>query len=170
LSDANLLLLDEPTNHLDIPSQEILQEVLQDYQGTILLVSHDRYLIDALGTQIWEIEPGEAAMRVFEGSYTQHRAQREAEQNSAAETRQQDAASRGRSRPDRQSREQRKRKARLSEVEAQIAELEARLAGLSRQLENPPADPEQVQRLGREYVAVQGEMEALFKEWERLQE
>ncbi|MGB9673944.1 MAG: ribosomal protection-like ABC-F family protein, partial [Anaerolineales bacterium] len=55
LSDANLLLLDEPTNHLDIPSQEILQAVLADYNGTILLVSHDRYLIDALATQIWEV-------------------------------------------------------------------------------------------------------------------
>jgi ATP-binding cassette subfamily F protein 3 len=174
LSDANLLLLDEPTNHLDIPSQEVLQEVLQDYQGTILLVSHDRYLIDALGTQIWEIEPGEVALRIFEGSYTQYRAQREAERVAAAsaassaatDAHQQEAVQRGRNRP---SAEERKRKARLKEVEAQIAALEERLAGLSRQLENPPADPQQVQRLGEEYVAVQGEMEALFKEWEMLQ-
>ncbi|MCC7129914.1 MAG: ABC-F family ATP-binding cassette domain-containing protein, partial [Anaerolineae bacterium] len=72
LEQANLLLLDEPTNHLDIPSQEILQEVLSAYQGTILLVSHDRYLIDALGTQIWEILPGEATLQVFEGGYTQY--------------------------------------------------------------------------------------------------
>ena len=79
LSDANLLLLDEPTNHLDIPSQEILQEVLADYPGTILLVSHDRYLIDALGTQIWEIEPDQAWLRVFDGSYSQYRLQRQAE-------------------------------------------------------------------------------------------
>lgn len=50
LSHANLLLLDEPTNHLDIPSQEVLQGVLAEFQGTILLVSHDRYLIDALAT------------------------------------------------------------------------------------------------------------------------
>ncbi len=174
LSDANLLLLDEPTNHLDIPSQEILQEVLQDYQGTILLVSHDRYLIDALGTQIWEIEPGEAAMRLFEGSYTQYRAQREVERVAAAtaavEARQQDAAPRGRNRPDRPSAEERKRKARLKQLEEQIAGLEARLAGLSRQLENPPPDPAKVQRLGGEYMAVQGEMDTLFKEWETLQE
>ncbi len=74
LTDANLLLLDEPTNHLDIPSQEVLQEVLDGYRGTILLVSHDRYLIDALGTQIWEIEPDEASLRVFEGTYSQYRA------------------------------------------------------------------------------------------------
>ncbi|NMC13982.1 MAG: ABC-F family ATP-binding cassette domain-containing protein [Chloroflexi bacterium] len=79
LSDANLLLLDEPTNHLDIPSQEILQQVLADYQGTILLVSHDRYLIDALGTQIWEIDPDETSLRIFLGTYSEYRLQKEAE-------------------------------------------------------------------------------------------
>ncbi|HEY3289411.1 MAG TPA: ABC-F family ATP-binding cassette domain-containing protein, partial [Anaerolineae bacterium] len=53
LEGANLLLLDEPTNHLDIPAQEVLQEVLEQFSGTILLVSHDRYLVDRLATQIW---------------------------------------------------------------------------------------------------------------------
>ena len=57
LQDTNLLLLDEPTNHLDISSQEILQSVLDAYKGTILLVSHDRYLVDALATQIWKLIP-----------------------------------------------------------------------------------------------------------------
>ena len=74
LQDTNLLLLDEPTNHLDIPSQEVLEAVLDDYAGTILLVTHDRYLIDALGTQIWEIEPDESTLTVFEGTYSQRRA------------------------------------------------------------------------------------------------
>ena len=83
LTSANLLLLDEPTNHLDIPSQEILQEVLAEYQGTILLVSHDRYLIDALGTQIWEIAPGEASLRVFEGTYSQYKVWLEAQRAAA---------------------------------------------------------------------------------------
>jgi ATP-binding cassette subfamily F protein 3 len=73
LQETNLLLLDEPTNHLDIPSQEILQEVLDDYAGTILLVTHDRYLIDALGTQIWEIDPDETKLTVFRGTYSQRK-------------------------------------------------------------------------------------------------
>jgi len=97
LTSANLLLLDEPTNHLDIPSQEILQEVLADYQGTILLVSHDRFLIDALGTQIWDIDEAHKTMRVFQGSYSEYRAQREAERlQSEAASRQVPAAPRAR--------------------------------------------------------------------------
>ncbi|GIV62730.1 MAG: ABC transporter [Bellilinea sp.] len=73
LQGANLLLLDEPTNHLDLPSQEALQSLLAEYNGTILLVSHDRYLIDALATQIWEVLPQERTLRVFEGSYSQYK-------------------------------------------------------------------------------------------------
>jgi ATP-binding cassette subfamily F protein 3 len=67
LEGANLLLLDEPTNHLDIPAQEVLQEVLENFAGTILLVSHDRYLIDRLATQIWEVRAGR--LNVFAGGY-----------------------------------------------------------------------------------------------------
>jgi ATP-binding cassette subfamily F protein 3 len=67
LDGANFLLLDEPTNHLDIPAQEALQEVLEAFEGTILLVSHDRYLVDRLATQIWHLEDGD--LRVFKGNY-----------------------------------------------------------------------------------------------------
>ena len=169
LSDANLLLLDEPTNHLDIPSQEILQEVLSEYQGTILLVSHDRYLIDALGTQIWEILPDEAAMQVFQGTYSQYRAYLEAEKaaldKASAEVRPRQAALADKPRP---SPEEKRRKARLKEVEAQITLLEGHLATLSSQLENPPPDLAKVRRLGGEYVRVQNELEGLIQEWERL--
>src|SRR5512141_2256488 len=77
LQDTNLLLLDEPTNHLDIPSQEVLQSVLDGYSGTILLVSHDRYLVDALATQIWEIDPEESHLTVFKGTYSQMKEDRE---------------------------------------------------------------------------------------------
>jgi ATP-binding cassette subfamily F protein 3 len=67
LEGANFLLLDEPTNHLDIPAQEVLQEVLENFEGTILLVSHDRYLVDRLATQIWDLQEGH--LTVFEGDY-----------------------------------------------------------------------------------------------------
>src|SRR5215210_2313106 len=83
LQDTNLLLLDEPTNHLDIASQEVLQAVLDAYQGTILLVSHDRYLVDALATQIWEINPDESQMTAFNGTYSQMKEEREKETASA---------------------------------------------------------------------------------------
>ena len=62
LEGANLLLLDEPTNHLDIDSQDVLQAVLSQFDGTILLASHDRYLIDALATQVWQLKPGELSI------------------------------------------------------------------------------------------------------------
>lgn len=67
LDGANLLLLDEPTNHLDIPAQEALQAVLETFEGTILLVSHDRYLVDRLATQIWSVESG--VLSVHKGNY-----------------------------------------------------------------------------------------------------
>jgi len=168
LGRANLLLLDEPTNHLDIPSQEILQEVLADYQGTILLVSHDRFLIDALGTQIWDIDEAHKTMRVFQGSYSEYRAQREAERlQSEAASRQVPAAPRARPEA-RPSGDDRRRLARLKEVESRIAVLEEDLARLSLSLEDPPADPIKVQWLGNEYVRLQDNLERLMEEWEVL--
>lgn len=79
LGGANFLLLDEPTNHLDIPSQEVLQSVLEQYDGTIILVSHDRYLVDRLATQIWEIRDGQ--MHIFDGTYQEFLAEREGGQS-----------------------------------------------------------------------------------------
>jgi ATP-binding cassette subfamily F protein 3 len=67
LQGANLLLLDEPTNHLDIPTQETLEAALQQFEGTILLVSHDRYLIAKLATQVWELRQGR--LYVHKGDY-----------------------------------------------------------------------------------------------------
>jgi ATP-binding cassette subfamily F protein 3 len=169
LTDANLLLLDEPTNHLDIPSQEILQEVLDRYPGTILLVSHDRYLIDALGTQIWEIEPDQASLRVFEGTYSQYRAQQEAE-SLARESSRQVAVPRQSRNSKRNSSEDRRRQERIREIESLVSTLEAQLDTLARRLEKPPADPGKVEKLGQEYVRVQGEMDSLLHEWEGLHE
>jgi len=169
LTDANLLLLDEPTNHLDIPSQEILQEVLADYPGTILLVSHDRYLIDAIGTQIWEIEPGEQSMVIFEGTYSAYKAQREAERLAEEERSRQVQVSMKPSPRASSASEDRRRRKRLEEVEGQIADLESRLAELSEKLENPPLEPDEVRRLGEAFVTHQNHLENLIEEWEVLQ-
>jgi ATP-binding cassette subfamily F protein 3 len=75
LGGANFLLLDEPTNHLDIPAQEVLQAVLAEFEGTILLISHDRYLINALATQVWAVSPGK--FDLFEGTYREYLAARD---------------------------------------------------------------------------------------------
>ena len=83
LAGANFLLLDEPTNHLDIPSQEVLQEVLEGFNGTILLVSHDRYLVDRLAQHIWSIEEGE--LLTFAASYRDYLALREGEAGQGSE-------------------------------------------------------------------------------------
>ncbi|MEZ4869989.1 MAG: ABC-F family ATP-binding cassette domain-containing protein [Caldilineaceae bacterium] len=67
LQGANFLLLDEPTNHLDLPAQEVLQTVLEQFDGTILLISHDRYLVRHLATEIWSLREG--MLQVFAGGY-----------------------------------------------------------------------------------------------------
>ena len=167
LSDANLLLLDEPTNHLDIPSQEILQEVLASYQGTIMLVSHDRYLIDALGSHIWEIEPDAFYMQAFKGTYSEYRAQQETQQTAKQESVRKEYRTKKRT-ATRSSTAERKRRAHLKEIEERITDLEARLSTISRSLENPPPDQEQVEKLGLEYVLVQEKLESLLGEWEEL--
>lgn len=174
LTDTNLLLLDEPTNHLDIPSQEILEEVLEAYPGTILLVTHDRYLVDALATQIWEIEPAGSQLTVFHGTYSQMKEERERQAALAATQPAAPASAEGKTKNRRlaaaDSRAERKKKAQIQELENHIAALESRLAELARELENPPADLARVALLGQEYEQVQREMDEKLLEWEALQE
>jgi ATP-binding cassette, subfamily F, member 3 len=67
LQPANLLILDEPTNHLDIPAKEMLETALQTYEGSLLLVSHDRYFISQVANKIVEVRDGE--LRIYRGDY-----------------------------------------------------------------------------------------------------
>ncbi|HJZ50028.1 MAG TPA: ABC-F family ATP-binding cassette domain-containing protein [Roseiflexaceae bacterium] len=76
LMGGNLLILDEPTNHLDIGAREALEVVLNEYNGTILFVSHDRYFIDAVADTIWMVENG--SIDAFDGTYSEYAAFREA--------------------------------------------------------------------------------------------
>ncbi|MEA3350596.1 MAG: ABC-F family ATP-binding cassette domain-containing protein [Chloroflexota bacterium] len=173
LGDANLLLLDEPTNHLDIPAQEILQSVLANFQGTIILVSHDRYLINTLGTQIWEIDKDDASLDVFQGTYNKYRDHQKApdESDSPNEDRQnlkQKSYRQARAAKNRAQSKNRRRKARVQEIETRVTELETQIAKISAQLAQPPDNPEKVHRLGNDYVEIQNELQALIAEWEQL--
>ena len=70
LSGANVLLLDEPTNHLDIPSREVLEAALEDFDGMIIAVSHDRYFINKLSTKIYRMKP--EGFEQFDGDYSDY--------------------------------------------------------------------------------------------------
>jgi ATP-binding cassette subfamily F protein 3 len=69
---ANCLVLDEPTNNLDIPAAEVLEEALEKFQGAVIVVTHDRYLLDRLVDRVFEVRDGE--LRVFEGGYSDYAA------------------------------------------------------------------------------------------------
>jgi ATP-binding cassette subfamily F protein 3 len=164
LHGANLLLLDEPTNHLDLPSQEILQAILADYRGTILLVSHDRYLIDALATQVWEIYPDRSALRLYDGTYSEYHTsqiilQETVQSRPVNPKEKQKKASPGKNRL-------RKREMQLEALEASITRLEEQLALAGKQLEKPLVHPEKVHKLGLEYVHLQEQLAQLYQEWE----
>lgn len=177
LQDTNLLLLDEPTNHLDIPSQEVLESVLEDYQGTILLITHDRYLVDAVATQIWEIDPDDGHMTVFKGTYSELRAEREQKQYeafmekvSSSKSQVSGIKSQVTSQKSKaEAKEERRKIAQLQELENQIAELESTLANLGGQLESPMLKPDDVVKISREYERVQKEMDVKLAEWEGMQ-
>ncbi|MEA3327951.1 MAG: ABC-F family ATP-binding cassette domain-containing protein [Chloroflexota bacterium] len=179
LSDANLLLLDEPTNHLDLPTQEVLESVLSKFPGTILLVSHDRYLIDSLATQIWEVDPNGKSLQVFKGSYTEYKTfQLKRQEMLAAEKepiKHTANTSKTSSKPlihekRLSSFERRQTSARMAEIENQIEVLESKQAHLSKILQEPPADSNEVRQIGKEFVALQEQMDALMGEWAALEE
>src|SRR5204863_2134890 len=74
--EANLLVLDEPTNHLDLAAREQLENVLAGFGGTLVVVSHDRYFIDKLASELWLIDAG--VLRRFEGNWSRYQRERSA--------------------------------------------------------------------------------------------
>ncbi len=170
----NTLLLDEPTNHLDIPTQEILQNVLHHFNGTILFVSHDRYLIRALATHIWVIHQGH--LHPLLGGWDAYLHWREAHQSIPREPSERSSRENPeweRRRAERRSRKKRERlQARQQEIEATIHRLEERLAHLSDAITRAGAaqDVTEVAKLGEEYQAVERRLRDLWEEWEILVE
>jgi ATP-binding cassette subfamily F protein 3 len=123
-----------------------------------------------LGSQIWEIEPDETQLTVFEGTYSQRKEERErlAALHDHANT-PATAPRLKRHAVDTAAKEERRRIARLQELENRIAELEEQLSELSRKLETPPADTALVRKWGNQYAALQSEMDAWLLEWERVE-
>ncbi|MBX7236634.1 MAG: ABC-F family ATP-binding cassette domain-containing protein [Caldilineales bacterium] len=169
---ANFLVLDEPTNHLDIESQEVLEAMLAEFNGTVLLVSHDRYLIDAIATQVWAIQGGR--MRAYEGNYSSYLAARAAEaaqQSSAEVARTESQQQRERSREERRKRrEDEKRQAEAAAVESEIETLENQLAEIGEALARASHAQRlgEVQALGERYVDVEQQLHQLLESWAEM--
>jgi ATP-binding cassette subfamily F protein 3 len=163
--EANLLLLDEPTNHLDLPSQEVLQEALDTFPGTVLLVSHDRYLIDALATQVWAVTAHANRLTVHRGDYQSYLQSQRAAELAAIEAVNRADHKAGES-PRKASVQPSSR--RLDDVEARVEALEVELSQLSRDIQAAGEDREAVARLGEAYAQVQMDLDAELAVWERL--
>jgi ATP-binding cassette subfamily F protein 3 len=172
LEQGNVLLCDEPTNHLDVPAREALQEALEAFSGTLLLVSHDRYLLERLCTRIWWLHDGR--VDDIRGGYGEYLARREAWRQAEATRRATERSEREPARPDRGERrrvaEQRRRAAELQAVEARIRSAEAELAALGERLGRPELyrDGQEAARAVAAYRAAEAALQALYAEWERL--
>lgn len=159
LQGANLLLLDEPSNHLDIPSQETLQAALEAFNGTILLVTHDRYLIRALASQVWVISPDEGTLTAHRGGFDEfEKARRRPPSGEVNEVQ----AGGGQlphtvKRPGID----------LEKLELSINGLEAEMAELSRAIELAAGDVEQVLRLGERYAALEQTLGEQLEQWDQ---
>jgi ATP-binding cassette subfamily F protein 3 len=194
-SRVNVLVLDEPTNHLDIPSCEALEESLDAYDGTIVTISHDRYFLDRVATQILALD-GEGHAEHYDGDYTEYhdwkaaRRAADAERERAAaqkpaqevkskgdgaksEGKSRVASSSAASKP--QGGGQKKSKKKGSErdpqaIEAEVADAEKRLATLAEELSSPNAarDPALLARLNEDYAKTDERLRALYEEWERV--
>jgi len=169
LQGASLLLLDEPTNHLDNDSQEVLQAVLAGFSGTILLVSHDRYLIDALATQIWELSPGQ--LQVTDGGYQAYLRERKRRALKPPVTKT-NAGGRERKQPADYSEKIQglnpfEAARRAAELETNIEKLELNLRDISLQLDDASraGDAASVRQLGLAYSRAEAELEAALEEW-----
>ena len=171
LSKANFLLLDEPTNHLDIGSREALEDALSGYDGTLLVVSHDRYLINKLADKLYVLGPEGA--KLYRGNYDFYLEKRAAEEAAAGAAPAQENAppkvNLYKLRKERES-ELRKKKSALARRERAIEENDAAQAAAGERLEDPAiaADYEALTQATEQLAALREEAEALLADWERL--
>lgn len=128
LAGSNVLVLDEPTNHLDLPSKEVLQQALSEYEGTLIIVSHDRYLLDRVPNRIFAIENGKLTQyKGGYGDYLKARAEQGSEKAAPVHTKVDSEQKKQYNRGKEQRREDARRRKEYAEAEALIHTLEEEL-------------------------------------------
>jgi ATP-binding cassette subfamily F protein 3 len=166
-SGANVLILDEPTNHLDLESREALEAALQEFPGSLLLISHDRALLDAVGSRTVAVE--DRTLRSYDGGWPEYvrvrEARAEAERTAkrakpaaaAATKARKPAAAAGAARD-------------AKRLEAEIEQAEALLRSLEDELADPAAwnDARSAQKSSRRHARAKQELEALYAQWEAV--
>lgn len=186
LSNANFLILDEPTNHLDITSKEILEQALNDYEGTVLYVSHDRYFVNQTATRILDLYNKQ--FYSFAGNYDYYLEKKDVVEQPSGEVQPNgqtttagantDAAESGSDSKlswQQQKEEQalkRKKENRLRKCEDDIAALEDEIAQLNEQMADPAiaTNVAKLQELSKKQTALQETLEQRYEEWEELSE
>jgi ATP-binding cassette subfamily F protein 3 len=179
LSGANLLLFDEPTNHLDVESIEALEDAIEAYEGTVILVSHDRALLRTLTTRVWVLH--ERRITDFSGGFEEwetvsaeraHAATVAASEEEALRRVHERKQTRRTEDGRKQQRAARRSAQRaVEQAEERVAACESRVATIRAQLEDPElyaaaSGPEQAHTLGKELEAAREELERALQEWE----
>ena len=163
LIEGNLLLLDEPTNHLDLASQEILERAALDYPGTVLLVSHDRALLEAVTTQVWLVENGRLIVHTH--GYTEYRrrmseAGRDAIPSPAPPKPARRRSERTKEKPSAENRALRRLEDEIESLEAQIERIEADLVDASKRGEG-----EQIAALAADHARAKETLAVAYDAW-----
>ena len=160
----NLLILDEPTNHLDIQSREWIEEAVEEYEGNLLFVSHDRYFIDRFATRVWVLEDGQVTD--FRGSYGEYRAARERKQAQAVPA--PAAAPAEKKEKPRRPGGTKNLEKEVAAAERAVAKAEEQMYELGLQIEEAASDYLKLQELYEQREALEEEILKLYGTWERL--
>lgn len=172
LTDANFLVLDEPTNHMDMESRLVVEDMLSQFEGTLLIVSHDRSLIDSLASRVLVFE--DQALVSYTGNYTDYRARRAQQQEEVNRVENAGEPTTDQQRHRHRIKDLQRNLNRLNRAKEQAEEmlkgLEKRIDEVERDLADPElfADVEAATRLGKEYQELMENYEQAFEHWEQI--
>ena len=176
LSEANFLILDEPTNHLDITSKEILESALNQYEGTVLFVSHDRYFINKTATRIMNLTGRQIINYI--GNYDYYLEKKDSleavylkqEEETEIVDRQETAGKQDWKQQKEEMARQRKKENELKKTEQRIEEIEEKMAEIDERFVDPAiaTNSAKLGELQKEKDALEEELEALYEKWEEL--